>query len=66
MTDITERKATESALRASEKKFRTLVESIHDWVWEVNEHGAYTYSSPRVREMPGYEPDEVLAKRHST
>lgn len=60
--DITERKAIESALRASEKKFRDLVESMHDWVWEVNEHGAYTYASPRVREMLGYEPEEVLGK----
>lgn len=60
--DITARKVIENALRASEKKYRNLVESMHDWVWEVNEHGAYTYSSPRVRQMLGYEPEEVLGK----
>ncbi len=60
--DITERKKIENALRASEKKYRALVESMHDWVWEVNEHGVYTYSSPRVREMLGYGSEEMLGK----
>jgi PAS domain S-box-containing protein len=60
--DITERKAAECAMRASEKKYRTLVEAMHDWVWEIDEHGVYTYASPRVREMLGYEPGEVLGK----
>ncbi|HEY5994106.1 MAG TPA: HD domain-containing phosphohydrolase [Gallionellaceae bacterium] len=59
---IRARKAAEQALRDSEEKFRSLVESTSDWIWETNEHDAYTYSSPRVYELLGYAADEVIGK----
>ena len=60
--DITERKRAEEALRQSEGKFRSLVESTNDWIWEVNEQGAYTYVSPQVKNILGYAPEEVLGR----
>jgi PAS domain S-box-containing protein len=60
--DITERKKTEQALRDSEKRFRSLVETSNDWIWEVDENAAYTYASPRIQTILGYEPAEVLGK----
>jgi PAS domain S-box-containing protein len=48
------------ALRASEARFRSLVETTSDWIWEVDENLRYTYAGPRVRELLGYEPDEIL------
>jgi PAS domain-containing protein len=38
-------------LRASEEKFRSLVETTSDWIWEVDQHGVYTYASPKVRDL---------------
>ena len=47
-------------LRESEGRFRGLVENTTDWIWEVNEHTRYTYASPQVHELLGYEPDEIM------
>ncbi|MHB9130232.1 MAG: sensor histidine kinase [Armatimonadota bacterium] len=60
--DITEHVHTVEALRTSEEKYRRLVEDISDWVWEVDERGAYTYASPRIRQLLGYDPEEMLGK----
>ena len=50
------------ALRQSEERFRALVESTSDWIWEINEAGVYTYVSPRVRGLLGYQPEELLGR----
>ncbi|NLI33985.1 MAG: PAS domain S-box protein, partial [Deltaproteobacteria bacterium] len=60
--DISERKRAEADLRRSEDKFRSLVETISDWVWEIDQTGVYIYASPRIRDLLGYEPEEVLGK----
>jgi two-component system CheB/CheR fusion protein len=38
------------------------VEKINDWVWEVDVDGVYTYASPRVLELLGYAPEEIVGK----
>jgi PAS domain S-box-containing protein/putative nucleotidyltransferase with HDIG domain len=60
--NIVERKMAAEALINSDERFRNLVENTSDWVWEVNEKAVYTYVSPKVREILGYEPQEVLGK----
>lgn len=60
--DIAERKDAETALKRSEEKYRSLVETTSDWVWEIDTAGAFTYSSPRVEDLLGYKPEEVLGK----
>ncbi len=60
--DTTERKRAEEALRDSEERFRALVESTCDLVWEVDRDGKYTYVSPKVNDILGYEPEEVLGR----
>jgi PAS domain-containing protein len=49
--DFTDRKQVEEALRENQEKFRSLVETTSDWIWEVDADGIYTYVSPRVRDL---------------
>lgn len=49
-------------LSDSESRYRGLVTSSPDWVWEVDARGVYTYSSPRVQDLLGYLPEEVIGK----
>ena len=51
-----------AALRESEERYRTLVETVSDWVWEVDENVVYTFVSPKIRDLLGYEPGEILGK----
>ncbi|WP_171966424.1 PAS domain-containing hybrid sensor histidine kinase/response regulator [Mariprofundus micogutta] len=52
----------EKELLHSEKRFRDISMSMADWVWEVDASGHYTFVSGKVKELLGYEPDEVLGK----
>ncbi|MES9873480.1 MAG: diguanylate cyclase [Candidatus Sedimenticola sp. 6PFRAG7] len=49
-------------LRQSEEKFRNLVESSSDWIWEVDRDGIYRYASPQVESILGYRPDEIIGR----
>ncbi|MFW9940089.1 MAG: PAS domain S-box protein [Candidatus Thorarchaeota archaeon] len=60
--DITDEKISEKKLRESEEKFRSLVETTSDWIWEVDKDGIYTYSNPQVKTVLGYEVDEIIGK----
>jgi PAS domain S-box-containing protein len=60
--DITECKRMEEALRKNEERFRALTENTSDWIWEVDENAVYTYSSPKIKELLGYEPEEIIGK----
>jgi PAS domain S-box-containing protein len=44
------------------EQFRSLVESGYDFIWEVNQDGIFTYLSPHIKELLGYEPGEILGK----
>ncbi|MBN2100147.1 MAG: PAS domain S-box protein [Dehalococcoidia bacterium] len=46
----------------SGERFRDLVETTSDLVWEMDDRLVYTYISPHVCEMLGYTPEEVLGK----
>jgi PAS domain S-box-containing protein len=52
-------------LRESEERFRGLVETSADRIWETGADGKYTYTSSKVRDLLGYEPHEVIGRRPS-
>lgn len=60
--DVTEQKQLVQALSRSERRFRELSENTSDWVWEVDAELRYVYASPKVMELLGYAPAEVLGK----
>ena len=60
--DITERKRTEEACEEPEERFRSLVETTSDWIWQVDQNAVYTYASPKIKDILGYTPDEVLGR----
>ncbi len=53
---------SERDLRLSESRFRDLVETSSDWIWEVDAQGRYTYASPQVLDLLGYAAEEVLGR----
>jgi PAS domain S-box-containing protein len=60
--DVTERKKSEETLRESETKFKSLVESTSDMIWETDLEGVYTYVSPQFEHLLGYKLEEVIGK----
>jgi len=49
-----ERDRAEAAVRAGERKYRTLVEKLHEGICAVDVEGRITYANPRMAEMLGY------------
>jgi two-component system sensor histidine kinase/response regulator len=60
--DISEQKKIIDVLKNSEKRFQDIALSSADWIWEVDREGRYTFASGRVKQILGYEPEEILGK----
>ncbi|MDQ2794824.1 MAG: PAS domain S-box protein, partial [Bacteroidota bacterium] len=60
--DITEQKRAQLALEGQEEKFRSIFESFQDIYYRTDEEGLLTIVSPSVRDVLGYEPEEVLGQ----
>ncbi len=57
-----ERERLLTALEESNERFRSLVETTSDWIWEIDAEGTYTYCSPKVRDLLGFAPEELVGK----
>ncbi|HZW05292.1 MAG TPA: PAS domain S-box protein [Candidatus Nitrosotalea sp.] len=57
--DVTDRKLTERALRDSEEKFRSIVETTSEWIWAIDRDARITYSNPAIERILGYHPEEL-------
>ena len=62
LTDITERKRTEAALRASEVKYRSLIECSSDAIFCVDERGEYQFTNHLFASTLGQTPEYFVGK----
>lgn len=62
--DITEQKITEDKLKKSENKFRMIAENTNDLITisNLDMKAAYTYVSPSIKQVSGFEVDELIGK----
>ena len=63
--ETTERRMMETVLRASEEKYRTLIESIDQVIFSLDLKGTFTYVSPVVEKVSGYTPAEIVGSPFS-
>ena len=62
--DLSAQKAVEATLRASEQRLDEVATQSRTWAWEVDADGLYTYASHVVRDVLGYEPADLVGRRH--
>jgi diguanylate cyclase (GGDEF)-like protein/PAS domain S-box-containing protein len=62
LIDISNLKAVEAALRASEARLRSLLDLSADWMWEQDADHRYTYLSAEAPSKGGIEPEGALGK----
>jgi len=58
--DITERKQMEKELSDSEKKYRTMLDNIHDGYYEVDLLGNFAFVNPSISRILGYSEEELI------
>ena len=63
--DITDQKEAEDALRLSEEKYRTMIETAAEGILMASPDGRYFYANQQMADMLGYPLDEILGKTGS-
>jgi PAS domain S-box-containing protein len=62
LRDMSARLESENALRASEERFRALVQGSYDIITVVDRHGQRTYASPSIEHVLGYAPADLVGR----
>lgn len=60
--DITDRKAAEEKLKQSELFYRNLFADSLDGIFLSDERGQLHFTSPAIKRILGYEPDEIIGR----
>ncbi len=62
ITDVTQQKDAEEALRESEEQYRAIFNSMSDVYIRTNLNGDISIISPSIIDLMGYSPEEVIGK----
>ena len=62
LQDITERTQMENQLRASEEKYRRIVETANEGIWEIDKDTRTVFVNQRMADMLGYTPEEMMGR----
>ena len=62
--ELAVRRQTEEALRKSEEKFRTILETIEDGYFEVDLSGRFTFVNDALCRISGYPMDEMIGMHY--
>ena len=60
--EMSERMRAEDALRTSEEKYRSIVETATEGIWMADPDCRTTFVNKRMAEMIGYSPEEMIGK----
>jgi PAS domain S-box-containing protein len=58
--DITEKKKAEGALSESELKYRTIVETVQEGIWQIDENNNTTFVNNFMTKLLGYTKEEFI------
>jgi PAS domain S-box-containing protein len=55
---------SKEVISESEEKYRAIVENTSEWIWEMDETGAITYSNSVVEQILGHSSSELIGKNN--
>jgi PAS domain S-box-containing protein len=64
--DITEQHEMRESLAKSEEKYRRIVDTAEEGIWQIDEHKNTVYVNNRMAEMLGYIPAEMLGRKYES
>jgi PAS domain S-box-containing protein len=64
MTDISERKMVEEALRESDERYQTILNTIEDGYFEIDLAGNFTFFNDAMARILGYPKDEMMGMNY--
>ncbi len=58
------KRTVREGVNLNEERLQQLAGIARQWIWEVDRDGLYTYSNSVVKDILGYEPHEIVGKKH--